>query len=229
MRARNPKPVGCTALELARHSQLISRMEAFRSRDLLSIPGFLTLVRVPLALAFPLLVNERAAALVILAAAGMSDVLDGWCARRSGRATVAGGIVDPIVDKVFVASVALTLLATGRLSLLATLLLGSRDLVELPLVLWFAFNTRARADHLVESKANVFGKIVTVLQFATVVAALTASRYVTVLAVVSGASGVVAGISYLARAFRQPPPRGDGGDPGPRLCGAPAAAGGRAS
>jgi phosphatidylglycerophosphate synthase len=162
---------------------------------------------VPLALAFPFVVNWRPGALAILAVAALSDVLDGWCARRSGRTSVAGGIVDPIVDKLFVGSVAVTLLATGRLSLLATLLLGSRDLVELPIALWLAFDSRARRDRSDQLKANVFGKIVTVLQFTTVVAALAASRYVTLLAVSSGLAGVVAGATYWALARRQPPAR----------------------
>lgn len=204
-------------------------MEAFRPRDLLTIPGFLTLVRVPLALAFPFFVNERVSALAILAAAGMSDVLDGWCARRLGRTTFAGKLVDPIVDKVFVASVALTLLATGRLSLVATLLLGSRDLLELPLVLWLTFDAQARADHVDRLRANVFGKIVTALQFATVVAAIVTNRYVTFLAVLSGFCGVVAGISYLAQALWRPATHRHGGNPGPRWRRAAAMHGGRTS
>jgi phosphatidylglycerophosphate synthase len=187
-------------------------MEAFRPRDLLSTPGFLTLVRVPLALAFPFSVNWRPGALAILAGAALSDILDGWCARRSGRTSLAGGIVDPIVDKLFVGSVALTLLATGRLSLLATLLLGSRDLVELPIALWLVFNSQARRDRSNQLKANVFGKIVTVLQFTTVVAALMASRYVTFLAVSSGLAGVTAGATYWTLARRKPPAHVNGHD-----------------
>jgi phosphatidylglycerophosphate synthase len=97
-------------------------MEALRPPDRLSTPAFLTLGRVPLALAFPFLVSWRPGALTVLAAAALSDVPDAWCARRSGRTSLAGGIVDPIVDKLFVGPVAVTLLATGRLSLLATLL-----------------------------------------------------------------------------------------------------------
>lgn len=182
-------------------------MEGIRLRDLLSIPGFLTLVRAPLALAFPLVISKPFWALTILAVAGLSDVLDGWSARKAGRATSTGAIVDPIVDKLFVFTVAVTLFATGRLSLLATLLLGSRDIVELPLAFWMAFDSRARAARIAHLKANVFGKVVTVLQFVTVVAALTANRYVIVLAIVSGCTGVVAGVTYWVLVCRRPPPR----------------------
>jgi phosphatidylglycerophosphate synthase len=179
-------------------------MKWFRPRDLLSAPGFLTLVRIPLAVAFPFFAHSPAGALAILATAAASDILDGWCARRLGRATTAGGIADPIADKLFVGSVALTLFATGRLSLFATLLLGLRDLVELPLVVWFAFDSRARAGRSEQMKANRFGKVVTVLQFMTIVAALLSSSHVTLMALLSGASGVVAGITYWARAFHRP-------------------------
>jgi phosphatidylglycerophosphate synthase len=204
-------------------------METFRPRDLLTIPGFLTLVRAPLALAFPFVVHQRAAAIAVLAAAGASDILDGWSARRLGRTTMAGRIVDPVVDKVFVASVALTLLATGRLSLVATLLLGARDLVELPLVVWFMFDAQARAHHVDQLRANKFGKIVTALQFATVIAAVVTNRYVTFLAVLSGSCGVVAGISYLAQALGRSATDRHGGNPGSRWRRGAAVHGGRPS
>jgi len=183
----------------------MARVKRFRLRDLASTPGVLTLVRAPLAVAFPFFVDRRAGALVILAAAAASDVLDGWCARRSGRTTVTGEIADSIVDKLFVASVAATLLVTKRLSLTATLLLGSRDLVELPLVFRFAFGSRTSSERFETVKANLFGKLVTVLQFATVAAALVAVHYVTLFALVTGVSGVVAGVAYWVRALRHPP------------------------
>lgn len=173
-------------------------------RDLVSAPGLLSLVRVPLAAAFPFSVHEPFAALSILGAAALSDVLDGWCARRSGRTTPAGAILDPIMDKLFVATVALTLVVDGKLPLSAALLLGARDIAELPLVIWFVLEHRAPADRAAPAKANVFGKIVTVCQFATVTAAVFASRHVGTLSSATGILGALAASTYWARAFGPP-------------------------
>src|ERR1044071_1962977 len=105
-----------------------------------SLPGLLSLVRLPLAAAFPFVLAKPPAMIAIIVAAGLSDVLDGWCARRSGRATPTGAILDPAMDKVFVATVGVTLLVKGGLSLPQLLLLLARDILELPLVVRFALD-----------------------------------------------------------------------------------------
>lgn len=171
-------------------------------RDLVSPPGLLSLVRVPLAAAFPFAVNEPFAGLSILAAAALSDVLDGWYARTFERATRAGAVLDPVMDKLFVATVTLTLVVDGKLSLGAALLLGVRDIAELPLVIWLALRPEARADSPTPVKSNLFGKIVTVVQFATVAAAVLASPHTGMLSMVTGILGVFAASSYWTRALR---------------------------
>lgn len=193
-------------------------MDRLRLRDVLSPPGLVTLVRLPLAAVFPLAHGRPVVSLLILGAAGLSDVLDGWCARRSHRATSTGAILDAVVDKVFVAAVAVTLLVEGRLTLFSALLLGARDVVELPLVVWSALDPGVLADGSERVKANMFGKAVTVVQFVTAIAALFSQGYVDVLALAAGALGVLAGATYWARAL----PRGRTG-PGdtPQRPGAP--------
>ena len=170
-------------------------------RDLVSPPGLLSLVRVPLAAAFPFAVHEPFAALSILVVAALTDVLDGWYARTFGRTTPTGAILDPIMDKLFVATVTLTLVVGGKLLLTAALLLGARDIAELPLVIWFAVDPRARVARAASAKANVFGKIVTVFQFATVTAALLANRHTDTLALATGILGALAAFTYWARAL----------------------------
>jgi phosphatidylglycerophosphate synthase len=157
--------------------------------------------------------------LLILGAAALSDVLDGWWARRSRRETSTGAILDAVVDKVFVAAVAVTLLVEGRLTLFSTLLLGARDVVELPLVVWSALNRRILADGSERVKANMFGKAVTVVQFVTAIAALFSQGYVYFLALAAGALGVVAGATYWARVLRRG--RTGGPDDPPQRPGAP--------
>jgi phosphatidylglycerophosphate synthase len=174
-------------------------MGRLRLGDVFSPPGLVSLVRVPLAMAFPFSLHTPTAAVAILVAAGLSDILDGWYARRTGRTTVTGAMLDPVMDKLFVASVAITLLIAGRLSVPLVLLLGARDILELPLVAWIAVDAKNFAERRERVKANIAGKAVTVIQFATVGAALLAERYVFALALASAVSGLVAAATYWAR------------------------------
>jgi CDP-diacylglycerol--glycerol-3-phosphate 3-phosphatidyltransferase/cardiolipin synthase len=174
-------------------------MGAYRARDLLLPPSLVSLSRLPLAVAFHLQVNEPAWAMGILAAAGLSDLLDGYLARRHGQATATGAVVDGVTDKVFVLTVAVTLLLNENLSLAGTLALGLRDLGEVPLVLWWAACGERRRARAQDPKANRAGKVATVLQFASVAAALFQSTFLTPLLVASAAGGVWAAASYWRR------------------------------
>src|SRR5262245_10326375 len=79
-----------------------------------TIPNAISLSRVGLAAAFVLWSEDRVAAGGILFAAGLSDGLDGWAARRLGGESAAGALLDPICDRVFAVTVLATLvLARG--------------------------------------------------------------------------------------------------------------------
>jgi phosphatidylglycerophosphate synthase len=80
--------------------------------------------------------------------------------------------------------------------------LGIRDLLELPLVVWLALEPAALEDRRGDVKANRLGKATTVLQFAAIAAALLAPPLVGVLALTAGGVGLVAGLSYWSRALR---------------------------
>jgi phosphatidylglycerophosphate synthase len=51
----------------------------------------------------------------VLLLAGITDVLDGWVARRWGLVTATGAALDGITDKLFALVVALALFSTGQL------------------------------------------------------------------------------------------------------------------
>ena len=70
-----------------------------QARPLIRPPDLLSLLRVPLAALF-LLARSPWARCAILAAAALSDVLDGYWARRAGGSRV-GGWLDPVCDKIF--------------------------------------------------------------------------------------------------------------------------------
>jgi cardiolipin synthase len=177
----------------------------FRAKDMLLPPSLLSLLRVPLAITFPLVVRHGAAALLVLAAAGVSDVLDGWLARRTHRTTPTGAVLDPVTDKLFVLAVVVTLVGTRQLSLLGVLLLSTREVGELPLVFWFLVSHRVRRARATKAAANLPGKAVTSLQFATIAALLVHARFLQALLFATGGAGLVAALAYWTReigAFR---------------------------
>lgn len=180
-------------------------MPRFRARDLLLVPGLLSLSRIPLAVAFALTVDLPPVAFAVLLLAGTSDVLDGWYARRHRQVTLAGTVVDPITDKIFVIVVVVSLVLEGKLEATDLLALSVREIAELPLVLWLSASRRARERRVAHTRANVPGKLATSLQFATVCAALLGFRYLDPLLLVTACGGAVAAASYWYRALRPPP------------------------
>jgi cardiolipin synthase (CMP-forming) len=174
---------------------------SYRWRDVFLAPGLLSLARVPLALAFPFVVEETAWALAVIVLAGVTDVLDGYCARRFGQATPTGAALDPITDKLFVLTVAVTLVVTGRFSLGAVLLLSTREVLELPLVVWFALSPRARSARAEKPMANALGKLATALQFLAVFSTLLRWSITEVWIGATAVVGVLAALSYWLRAL----------------------------
>ena len=69
------------------------------------------------------------AAAAVFLAAGMTDSLDGYLARRHGMSTATGQWLDPLSDKLLVAAAALTLTAIGRFPLWAAIIIVSREAV----------------------------------------------------------------------------------------------------
>jgi len=183
---------------------MFHRVEAghYRFRDIFLPPGLLSLARVPLAIAFPFVVEWTPLALAVLALAGVTDVLDGYWARRFGQVTPTGSALDPITDKLFVLTVAVTLVASGYFSALSVLLLSTRELLELPLVVWFALSPRARRARAGKPSANALGKLATVLQFAAVFSTLLAWPITGMAVGATAVVGVLAAVSYWSRALK---------------------------
>lgn len=173
-------------------------MAEYRIDDLVLLPNLISGARVPLAVAFPLSAGNAPLALGVLGAAGLTDVLDGWAARKLGQSTPMGALVDGVADKIFAASVLGTLVATGMLSPAAALLLATRELGELPLAFRLATSKRARHTD-VDRKANRLGKLATALEFATVLAVIAKAPGRRALLAATAVCGAAAAAGYWAR------------------------------
>jgi phosphatidylglycerophosphate synthase len=158
-----------------------------------------SLLRLPLAALFVCVVDEPQLALLTLVAAAATDIIDGFLARKLRQATATGAVVDAVLDKVFAAVVIVTLIVEERLTWPAALLLGTREIGELPLVVWWMLRHERRKARADDPRANWLGKAVTVLQFTSVGAVLQRSALELPILVATGVGGAVAAVFYWKR------------------------------
>jgi cardiolipin synthase len=97
----------------------------------MNIPNTITVLRIMMVpvLVYLLLYREYRAAIWVLLAAGLSDVLDGFIARRFNLCTDLGSILDPLSDKLLVVSTVLALAWRGLLPIWLTVVVVMRDLI----------------------------------------------------------------------------------------------------
>jgi CDP-diacylglycerol--glycerol-3-phosphate 3-phosphatidyltransferase len=139
-----------------------------------SVADFFTVVRLPLAVAFPL--ADEPWRLVVLAVAAGSDLLDGFLARRIGSSRF-GPFIDPVADKLFMAAAFGTVLFSGQLTWWELLGVLARDIAAT--VAFIVTSVRGRPSAI---PARAGGKAVTVLQVATLAAFVLGSPFLRPLA-----------------------------------------------
>lgn len=166
-------------------------------RDAFAPPGLVSLTRLPLAFVFPWAADRPAWAITVLALAGASDVLDGWLARRFHCVTPTGAVLDAVMDKLFFLVVAITLVVAHMLTVTEIALLVVRDLGELPLVVRAA--ARGGPSLFAPHTANLPGKLVTALQFATLVVVLLRVPHHGVWVAATAVCGSIAAAGYWHR------------------------------
>lgn len=108
------------------------------SRDIYTVANIITVLRLILVpFFFAVLISgpwegramsSDVAAFLIFAIAASTDWVDGQIARRTGTVTELGKAIDPLVDRLLIASGVLGLYIIGRLPLWTVLVLFARDL-----------------------------------------------------------------------------------------------------
>lgn len=102
-------------------------------QDSVNLPNFLTLIRICLIPVFVVVFlaptqDRSLVAAVIFTVAAVTDLLDGYIARRTGQVTKLGKLLDPIADKLLVLSALILLVNIDRVSALVALLVIAREL-----------------------------------------------------------------------------------------------------
>jgi cardiolipin synthase (CMP-forming) len=103
----------------------------------LSIPNLITLARI---LSVPVMVwaimtGWMLAAFLLFLAAGVSDAIDGYLAKRFGMTSELGAYLDPLADKALIVSIYVTLGVSGEIPVWLVILVVSRDIMIVGAVL----------------------------------------------------------------------------------------------
>jgi CDP-diacylglycerol--glycerol-3-phosphate 3-phosphatidyltransferase len=137
----------------------------------------------------------RLAALVLFAAASLTDVADGWLARRRGQCSDFGAIADPIADKALIATALVCLSGRDVVPWWATGVVLAREVAVTALRM-----TVLRHGVIPASRG---GKVKTVTQTALVVLALVAPTWsgpLLLVVVLTVVWTVLTALDYVAKA-----------------------------
>jgi cardiolipin synthase len=165
----------------------------------LSIPNLITLARILLVpvVVWAITSGEMRIAFLLFLAAGVSDAVDGFLAKRFGMATALGAYLDPLADKAMIVSIYVALGIGEAIPRWLVILVVSRDIMIVGAVMlsWLVDKPVALKPFLV-SKLNTVAQIVLAL---TVLGAL-AFKFDAEVAIVL-LTGAVAALTLLSIAF----------------------------
>jgi cardiolipin synthase len=171
----------------------------------INIPNFITLGRimsVPV-IFWLLLTGQNKIAFFVFVAAGISDAVDGFLAKRYNWSTELGSYLDPLADKLLIVSIFIALGVRGELPLWLVIAVVSRDiLIVAAVLLAWLLDQRVRIKPLAISKANTLAQIVlaaTVLADEAFTLSLDTSRLVLVW--ITGALTLLSLAAYLRAWF----------------------------
>ncbi len=129
-------------------------------RLLPNIISFCRLAAVPLAV-WLILNDQILLAFWLFVAAGVSDAVDGFIAKRCDAVTVLGSYLDPLADKALLVSVYITLGVVGHLENWLVILVVFRDVLIIGGALVFQTMTQSLImQPLFISKINTFAQLV---------------------------------------------------------------------
>lgn len=144
------------------------------------------------------LAGKPIAALAVLALAAVSDMLDGWLARRRPQGRGWGEWLDPVCDKFFIIAVMVGLYLSQHPSLRTLLPILTREAAILVLFLIHRLVPSLRNIRF-DYRAHVLGKAATAAQFLAAAALLFAHPAARYLAALCALLGLLCAGVYVRR------------------------------
>ncbi len=169
-----------------------------------NIPNALTILRILLAPVFLYLVLNDILnwSIVVFAAAGLTDLLDGLLAKRLNRRTELGANLDPVADKLLLSSAFVALAFKGYVPLWLSVPVIIYDAAILAAVMVLRVTGKK-----VNISPTFSGKMTTALQIITIFYALTLSarhdNAFILLSVLTVLVTAYSGLNYAMRELRQ--------------------------
>ncbi len=173
---------------------------AANARDaILTVPNLVSSSRLALAVGF-VLAEAASLRLALLAAASLTDVLDGWLARRARTTSRFGALLDPVADRTFMLAVVGAFLAGGHLRPWQAVAVLFRDVMS---VVGYVVARRVSWLRPITFRARPLGKAVTVLQVVLFAAVLLVPPAVNALVIAVALLGVAATADYTLMLWRE--------------------------
>jgi cardiolipin synthase len=129
---------------------------------LLNLPNLITIARILLVpvMVWAIASQEMAVAFFLFLAAGLSDAVDGFLAKRFGMASELGAYLDPLADKVLIVSIYVSLGITEAIPRWLVILVVSRDLLIVGgIILSWVLGNPIKVKPLMVSKLNTVAQI----------------------------------------------------------------------
>ena len=129
----------------------------------MSIPNVITLGRILLVpiVVWAIMSGAMWIAFMLFLAAGLSDAVDGYLAKRFNMTTELGAYLDPLADKALIVSIYLTLGISGEIPRWLVILVVSRDILIVGgIMLSWLMGNPLKIKPLLVSKLNTVAQIV---------------------------------------------------------------------
>ena len=142
------------------------------------LPNALSIIRIILTvpIVIALLKEQYLLTLMLFLFAGITDALDGWIAKQFSFQSRLGSILDPMADKILLASTFLGLYWVGILPLWLLLLIFVRDIIIVAGALGYFLGEVNESNELL--KPTLISKFNTVLQIALILFLLVMQIYI---------------------------------------------------
>ncbi len=170
-------------------------MKTNSSKNILNLPNIITLFRL---LLIPLFIfvyfknpeNNLLFSVIIFFIAGLSDLLDGYLARKNNQVTTFGTVMDPLADKLMLLTALVSYAVSGIIPYAILILVAFKESVMiiggLVVYRWGIINP-----------ANSMGKFVTFSFYIGILALLFNPTVGIVLLFISAGLSFIAGLSYV--------------------------------
>lgn len=112
---------------------MAKKTESIWKENIWNVPNLLTLIRLLLVPVYWVLFMQghRHEALAVFLAASVTDILDGWIARKYHLITNVGKLLDPLADKIMVISVMLSHVLRGVIPWAVLAVLAAKEITML--------------------------------------------------------------------------------------------------